>query len=787
MKLNAYFANLHAMDLLNLVRQWRMTARRTRLACLAGWLSSIASVLFASDVPVIERAMQVELPNQEENAVKTSWPAIGCWFWQKDEFQPDGYKHFIDLYARHSPFKLFTTSFRWQGELTDPKVHDHVKAAAEYARQKGMALVLDLDVRMARKPFLDKYPDEMQEIVRLRELALSDAGESSITIEPFQAGDHYCYGRYNYKCIAGRLLRVYSYVTGADGIEPDSVRDITAQATVVCADNQKGVMLSIPGTNESKGRTACVMAAFTLLTPDVFSPHLAEFQRDILKQYADVPLAGACKDEWGFPGRAHYKNFYDDIYFSKSMAGAYAKRRAGHDLIRDLLLMVKGEKGRGGERAAAINHWMEMIWQQNAQVELEYYHAIKEVFGPQAMSATHPTWVSMPSMAEVFKNGLDWWAVTRDLAQTDEQAPYCVRTALAKKWHSPLWYNMYYGKSLKPYEEELWRNALSGGRINYHPPYPATKEMPLPLQKMPLSLRLLSIGDKLLRADCRVRLLNFISTRPVDCPVAVVFSHPRVCNWADEGRGDAGVRLCDALWKQGYYTDLIPSSEIVSGALKLSQDGYVQYGPQKYAAVVFYQPQYERPLAGQFFRQAAAAGKTTLYRVGDWTLDFDGNAIDGKTALPAAMKPVKADACARDVIAQLKEMGVESYQFGLSGWCRLLDGTVILASGEKDALGDPIRKTVKVGGQEVSFDAVGVAAARLDKDGRLESLAGGALKSFRGGGVTIKLPERIDLALWRDAKGRWHGVLQDYAGPVPKDLAALTDDWKRLTVPIPYP
>ena len=41
---------------------------------------------------------------------------------------------------------------------------------------------------------------------------------------------------------------------------------------------------------------------------------------------------------------------------------------------------------------------------------------------------------------------------------------------------------------------------------------------------------------------------------------------------------------------------------------------------------------------------------------------------------------------------------------------------------------------------------------RLDKDGKLEAVAAGAMKSFRGGGVAIELPERIDLALWRDAK-----------------------------------
>lgn len=121
-----------------------------------------------------------------------------------------------------------------------------------------------------------------------------------------------------------------------------------------------------------------------------------------------------------------------------------------------------------------------------------------------------------------------------------------------------------------------------------------------------------------------------------------------------------------------------------------------------------------------------------------------------------------------------------------SGQCRLLDGTVILASGKDDVSGDPIRTTITVAGHDVTIDAVGVAAVRLDAKGAIEALACGGLKSFRGGGVTIELPERIDMAVWRDAAGKWQGVLQDHAGEVPKDLAALTADWKRLVIPVPY-
>ena len=98
---------------------------------------------------------------------------------------------------------------------------------------------------------------------------------------------------------------------------------------------------------------------------------------------------------------------------------------------------------------------------------------------------------------------------------------------------------------------------------------------------------------------------------------------------------------------------------------------------------------------------------------------------------------------------------------------------------------DPIQKTINMDGQIVAFDAVGVAAVRLDKDGKLEALAAGALKSFRGGGLAIELPERVDVAMWRDAKGQWHGVLQDFSGPVPATLLAFTNDWLRLSVPRP--
>ena len=83
------------------------------------------------------------------------------------------------------------------------------------------------------------------------------------------------------------------------------------------------------------------------------------------------------------------------------------------------------------------------------------------------------------------------------------------------------------------------------------------------------------------------------------------------------------------------------------------------------------------------------------------------------------------------------------------------------------------------------FDAAGVVAKRLDKADKIEALAVGGLKSFRGGGLTIKLLEPVDVALWRDAKGQGQGTIQGHDDPVPDNLVSITRNWNRRRVPAP--
>jgi hypothetical protein len=720
-------------------------------------------------------------------------PVQVCWFWSEEEFSPDGYKSFIDTISQHSPFNLISASVRQFGrETTSDAVHKQIKLAAEYAALKGFSMVADLDVRTARRVFESLYPDEMQEMLLLKEIDISEKSNTEVSVfSRKDLSDHYTGRTTPYIPLYGRLVRVYSYIADEEGIEANSLEDITRNCVVVNS-SKDSVRVQIPAGQ--KNRKACVMVSFTHLSPDVFAPHIIEFQREIIRRYSDVPLAGVFKDEWGFPPCFDGSPAKDQFWYSRFRAQAYSERTGGRDLLSDCLLMHRNIKGKERERQRAINHFMEMSWQRNAEIETDYYHAVKETFGPDAVVTTHPTWMPYPDLREQMKNGLDWWAATRDWAQTDEYTPFAVRTALAKKWGSPVWYNMFYSTERADYEKAVWRAVLAGGRINYHPLYPSERK------RIDRTLELLR--SELVVAESRVRMLNFISKSQLDCPVAVVFGHACTMNWAGPAYDDVGMELINELWKAGIPADLIPTSEIENQSLQVDEEGWIRYGPQKYSALILYHPEFEKPSTAAFFDRAVK-GKTRLFRMGEWTKDFEANDFDGNSALPAMVVPEGKEQLLNAVKNILKQQKIELQSPAVedpknwvgyplispptTGSCRLIDGSVIHIAGTNRISGDPIQFRKKFQGVSVSFDAEGVAAFRLDENGKVEALAAGGLKSFKAGNFKIELDERFDLALWKNDKGKWEGALQTWEKDIPRKLLEVTEDWERIGLPISIP
>ncbi|MHB0997719.1 MAG: hypothetical protein ACYC27_00620 [Armatimonadota bacterium] len=718
-------------------------------------------------------------------------PGIGCWFWIDEEFQPGGYKRFIDASADNAPFDFLTTSIRANKEVTDPAVRDQIKAAAEYANSRGIGIVMDLDIRLARSEFQKAYPNELQEMLRLREVDLSASEPATLSIRSAELGDHYTFNGTPYISVSGKLVKVYSYIKAQDGIQKNTVEDITSACSVVSAGTQ-AVDIQLPYGDRYQGRTACVMAAFTHMTPDVFAPHLLKFQRDILEGYAGVPLAGACKDEWGFPPCFDGNPEKNDYWYSKARDKEYKKLSGGRDLVRDCLLMFAGEQGREQERQAAINMFMMMSTKRNVEIEQDFYRTVKHVFGSSAFVGTHPTWYPVPDSREFMKNGLDWWAVRRDYAQTDEVTPYAVRTALSKKCSSTVWYNMYYSSNLDDYREQLWSNLLAGGKVNYHPQYPVPD---LPVNVDHYSL----LKNDIMRGEGRVRLLSYITKSAIDSPVAVVFGHACAMNWAGPHYDDIGVKLANAIWKLGYPVDLIPSSEISNKSLKVNSQGWVQYGKQRYSTVVMYHPEFEGDATADFI-EFAIEGISSVFRVGDWTVDSDGKPFERSDIISkiTGLSPNPDDA-ALVLAEQLRKMEVEP-QYSIidrtdsvwgaeagvpptQGTCRLLDGTEIMVSGSNNPDGDRIVGDIKLCGKEIEVDVCGYAAARIVKNGNLITFAAGGLKKFRYGSIDIELETPLDLVLMRDSKGKMSGIVQGLTGKLPNQLLFITGDWLILDAP----
>ncbi len=716
-------------------------------------------------------------------------PSMGSWFWTK-VLQPSDYEKFIDTLSLHAPYNLLTTSFRIPGkEITGNELHQQIKGAAEYAQKKGISLVVDLDVRLARRAFESRYPDELQEMLMLKQVKYTGTDSVRAVVRSMDLNDHYTHRTTHYISLKGALLRTYAYRYSGGVIDPESLTDITFECNLL-SESKDSVTVMVPC--DHGGLThACVMVSFTHLAPDVFAPHLMEFQRQLIRDYADVPLAGVCKDEWGFP--PCFAPTKSEFWYSGYRAGAYAKRTDGRDLLEDCLLMSLGIEGQERERRMAINHFMEMSYQRNSELEVDFYNSVKEVFGPLAVTATHPTWWPYPDAREYKKNGLAWWGARRDWAQTDELTPYAVRTSLAKKWQSPVWYNMYYANNVADYERSVWSHALAGGRINYHPLYPGSESLD------DRTMELLK-GD-LMRAECRIRLLNYITQTPLDCPVAVIFGHACTMNWAGPAYDDVGMELVDSLWQLGFPADLIPSSEIRGNQLHIDDRGWITYGLQRYAAVVLYHPEFEEPATAGFFSRAAD-GPTRMYRIGEWTQDFNGQDYNGSESLPASMIAMdNIHAVIPEIRKALQAKGIgrvtpsvvfrenifpSSSSPPTTGFCRLIDGTMIRIAGTEHVGGDPIHTTMEVDGHTVFFDAVGMAAIRLDNKGRVEAMAAGGLKSFKSTGLEITLNDRTDMALWRNERGKWEGVIQGTEDDVPPELLKITGDWSQLALPLPY-
>ncbi len=704
---------------------------------------------------------------------------LGCWFPRENEvLKPDGYKGYIDAIGNYASFDMIAVSSRMtQYESIDPKSIDFQKNATLYAREKyGIAILPDAEIRLSRKEFNRRYPDKKAEILILQEELQKELKELTVISHHDKMTDHYTHN-YAYFAEGVRLVKAWSYQKNEVGsIIPNSIKEITKEVkfTSEKIDTKVIAKSTLLGERNLKDRYVCIAVAYSFLYPDIYSEEAFSFEREIFERHKNIPAGGCVKDEWGFlPCPTGVPN-RDEFYYSVKTGERYAQLYPERDFVDDALLMYKPQAGREIERSNVIDAFNKMNLEQVLKYEYQLYDITKQQWGKTAFVATHPTWYCSPCPSEFRKNSLMWWKHPRDYAQTDEATPFPCRTGMAKT-NGRLWYNEYYANETRPYFIEHWTALLGGGRVNIHP----FCCMPNNPARTPDNYAMLPILDQgMERTRQRIRMLNFISDAPLYSPVCIVFGHFSVMNWTRPEFNtliNIAITQCQKFSNAGYPADLIPSSQINSKTQsgvpcwQINDEGYLQYGIQPYKVIVFYADTDSDRADFEHLRQMAIKSKTKI--------------IVPK-GIPEAITLLNNNKIG-------KQSPWESRP-GISGFARMVDDTLVWANATVEKpTGLPLLVQEKVsnnnGSQEIkiSAEAVGVLACRFDSKGNLNALAGSEIKKFSGGGLDFDLTNEQslpDIALWKDSKGQWKGIIQSTKNQLPNELKNITSDWRYLQI-----
>lgn len=773
---------------------------------------SALSFSWAKEAPPLNPSFPDRLPT--EVAGRSVVPDFGC-FWSFD-LDGESYRSLVDAIAPYSAFDVLTLTLRSNNSIVEnEKAIEATKKAVDYAQERyGIKTILDIDLRIARYDFEKEHPDLAQERLLFQEAEVTGEGEV-LTLEFIASNlsDHYT-GNLPYYVRGGRLVKVWGYNKTETGeIDPSSIVEITDLASwnksQHYVENNPGNEVDKTSNNnlaisfnrkdlETHCTYVACAVAFRYSYPDLFADETLELERDIYKSFQVVSAYGVAKDEWGFPPSFDRVDKLNDFWFSENMSAAYSKTCQNRDLVDDLFLAFRLQRDKEDERIAVIDRFRRLCADRAVEYEFQNYALTKETWGKDAFVGVHGTWYPWPNILEMRKNGLMWWKAPRDVAQTDEYTPFCARNSMAKACDS-LWVNMFYDRQVPAYIWEHWTAAASGGRVHIHQIYPRDENSP----KNDIDSKLLPIiaDGGVAKIRQKIRMLNLISNSQTDSPVAVVFGRFAASNPLRDEYRVVGWDVCDRFSTRGYPADLIPVDEINSfapdGTPRWSiSDGYLQYGKQKYQTIVLNgesQAEREDYEALRTLAKSADICKTEIVSLA-----------------PKASAEEKAE-LVENVISSLKSRNVipqtpwvsDDYKFELEAEkssrparktiSRFIDGTILWIAAQESDFGDPITLIDEVlplnGGKTspaISVEANGVFAVRFDANGELTALAAADLKSFQVGEFGVKISsdsisdDPVDVALWRNTDGEWHGVFQRYRNDLPEALEQIVPNWRYL-------
>lgn len=675
--------------------------------------------------------------------MSAEYPQVLFWKWDDSHVELKNYKEKIKDICSRSCFDYIYVGTAWcQKGLLDSNVRACVEDAVAYTHELKKKFVFEIDVRPVRTVFTQKYPEGNTALMLQDEVEIDNEGKACLTLPISDCHDQF--GKFD--PIAVDLFRIYALdKTGAFEYAAGSAKDITASAKIETRCGAANVTIN---ANGCENKTAVVMVNVWYDLPDSASDFTIKFFDEVFDYYKDIPLDGAAIDEWGYIAHPNYdfKQSYKKPWYSKAIA-----KQIGNSFNMEAglfyLQLCYAQQGNEACRIKCINHYHELIRNNTLKIENYYYKKVKETFGKDAFVGVHPTWYAIREVdnsPEIYKNGINWWDVPRDYGFTDEIMLLPVRSALAHKWKSNVWYNMWYGEGTgdkQTFAREIWQNARYGGRV-------ITLGYEVLMEKS--CAKLFAQGD-LEYVDAmerKIRMLNAFQTSPLDCRVLVVMGIPASCNWLEctTPGGDLdnynsdfveSFTVARDIWNAGWNCDLVASYEIDDEDLKFNGDGKPVYGSQVYDCVVFAFPQYAKRTTIDFLKAACSKNVKSIV-IGKCDYNFDGcnisnvfDEIKTNCNLYFEERPEIGD-----IIYYLRKWNIKENRVPYGSV--LQDGSIIITNtGIRKPVGNEIKLEFDYEGNTISAAFEDLLALKIDSGGYVEKLAAPSLSFLKINGNEI--------------------------------------------------
>lgn len=622
------------------------------------------------------------------------------WKWDSDVLDPAILQEKVrDLTSRTQISNIFIGMEWIRQDFRDPGISAAFRQAIASLHEAGRKAIIECCIRGEGVPFYREYPYDPAYLVTVFRGRADEHGALTLPHEQVwhywrHEGDH---GEH-------RVFRLYRVCPGGS-YQP--IREDSWRSEAVPAD--KGYQIRVHGTGIQPDTELIAVVGFPQPIPDLAHPGLIPYFTKMVRHAAQLGADGVFSDEWGYSVILDIRevNPYDDknlnirhISYSSHMEAMY--REAWGESLMDTVisLFLPGHP----QREAHIDRYLQLLRQICTQNEAQMYAVVKRELGEDAFWGVHPTWWGHweEQNLEFFKNGFYWWDAQRDYAQTDESVILPIRTALAHRFSSPVWYNMWYSlgtRDIRTYYKESWDNLRFGGRTHY-------LGYECPNEAVVLDLRPEGLLESIEQLDQRIRLFDTVNAQP-DCRLLVFFGFEAVSNWHTVGMEPPWTLFNPRLMEvhraangifQEMLCDLVPSYAADNGSLYINQNGKLQYGSQEYDAVIALYPQKLSPAAAEL-----------LSRVDLGQLILCGDRDPELTAAVSFDTIPSADA----LIAAAKSLGVPENRWPQG--CLLQDGSAMFTGSGTNVSQNPLELDFHLRGKHIRFS--GEDALWLSSDG----------------------------------------------------------------------